>query len=746
MKHLIKSLALLSAAVLPLAANAATTSPVAQSSAIAQSQGKTNDQWWPNRLDLTPLRQMAPRSNPYGEKFDYAAAFNALDLAAVKKDIAAVLTSSQPWWPADYGNYGPFFIRLAWHGAGTYRMSDGRGGSGGSQQRFEALNSWPDNVNLDKARRLVWPIKQKYGRALSWGDLMELSGNVALEQMGFKTIGFAGGRVDDWEADNTYWGPETTMLTDERHAAVGEIRKPLAASQMGLIYVNPEGPNGNSDPIGAAKEIRATFGNMGMNDAETVALIAGGHSFGKSHGAHAQSCKGVDPTSAGVEQQGFGYNNHCGTGHGADTVGAGPEGAWTSDPTTFTAGYLNNLFNNDWVLVKGVGGAHQWQPKVITAATMTPDAADASKKHPLMMFTTDIALKTDPAYRPVAQNFKDHPEQFADAFAQAWFKLLHRDMGPRARYLGSDVPKEEFIWQDPLPIAPTKTITPSEVATLKAKIMAAGIPGPALIRTAWASAATFRKTDFRGGTNGARVRLEPQIHWLANSPQELPGVLQQLTAVQTAFNAHASRQVSLADVVVLGGNAAVEAAAAQGGMKIAVPFMPGRVDAAQGQTDVSSFAALEPTADGFRNFYKADSRLAPAQALVDRAQLLDLTVPEMTVLVGGMRALDANAGGSHDGVLTDRPGTLSNDFFVNLLDMKTAWVKSPTTVALYEGHDRASGKLRWTATPVDLVFGSNAELRAVAEVYGSNDGQAKFMQDFVSAWSKVMNLDRAPTA
>ena len=721
-----------------LLAPAGLATPVA-----AQVEGKTNDQWWPNRLDLTPLRQMAPRSNPYGEKFDYAAAFNALDLAAVKKDIAAVLTTSQPWWPADYGNYGPFFIRMAWHGAGTYRMSDGRGGSGGAQQRFEALNSWPDNVNLDRARRLIWPIKQKYGRALSWGDLMELTGNVALAQMGFKTIGFAGGRVDDWESDNTYWGPETTMLADQRHTGPGQIQKPLAASQMGLIYVNPEGPNANPDPLAAAKEIRATFGNMGMNDYETVALIAGGHTFGKSHGAHPQSCKGVAPTAAGVERQGFGYDSHCGTGYGADTVGAGPEGAWSTNPTPFTTEYLTNLFGNDWVLIKGPGGAHQWQPKVIRANVMTPDAADPSKTHPLMMFTTDLSLKMDPAYRPIAQNFKDHPEEFSDAFAKAWFKLLHRDMGPRSRYLGSEVPKEEFIWQDPLPAAAGKTITASEAAELKRKIMATGVSGPALIRTAWASAATFRKTDFRGGTNGARVRLEPQIHWLANSPQELPGVLQRLAAVQADFNAHASRQVSLADVIVLGGNAAIEAAAEQGGMKIAVPFVPGRVDATQDQTDVKGFSALEPTADGFRNYYRADSRLAPAQALVDRAALLDLTVPEMTVLVGGMRALNANAAGSRDGVLTDRPGTLSNDFFVNLLDMKTSWVKAPTA-GLYEGHDRASGKLRWTATPVDLIFGSNAELRAVAEVYGSNDGKTKFMQDFVTAWSKVMDLDRRP--
>lgn len=729
----------------PSGAQDTAVQPTGEQTVEIRAPGKTNQEWWPDRLDLTPLRQQETESNPYGEKFDYAKEFNSLDLAAVKQEINTVLTSSQPWWPADYGNYGPFFIRMAWHGAGTYRQADGRGGA---QQRFEPLNSWPDNVNLDKARRLLWPIKQKYGRKISWGDLMELTGNVALESMGFKTIGFAGGRRDEWEADNTYWGPEHTFLADERHAGPGLISKPLAASQIGLIYVNPEGPNGDPNPLDAAKEIRSTFGNMGMNDEETVALIAGGHTFGKSHGAHpAADCQGPAPTGAGVEQQGLGWKSKCGIGSGDDTSGAGPEGAWSTSPIKFTTQYLENLFDNDWVLTKSPAGAKQWKPQVVKPDEMTPDAHDPSKSHPLMMFTTDLSLKFDPAYRTISLRFKDHPEEFSDAFAKAWFKLIHRDMGPRSGYLGPDVPKEAFIWQDPLPPAPRNTINAADLTHLKASILGAGISGPALVRTAWASAASYRKTDMRGGANGARVRLEPQVHWEANSPAELATVLQRLTAIQTEFNGTrtAGAKVSLTDLIVLGGDAAIEQAAQKGGVPITVPFVPGRVDASQEQTDVKGYTAMEPAADGFRNFYSVESGMTPAASLVERAYLLDLTVPEMTVLVGGMRALNANAGQSPDGVFTDRPGTLSNDFFVNLLDMGTTWSKSTKADGIYEGADRVSGKMRWTATPVDLAFGSNSELRAVSEVYASSDAREKFVKDFVVAWNKVMNDDRQPS-
>jgi catalase-peroxidase len=726
---------LCSTAVLALAV----TGPVS-----AQVEGKTNQQWFPDLLDLSPLRQDAAKSDPMGGDYDYRRQVETLDVAALKNDIANVLTTSQPWWPSDYGNYGPFFIRMAWHSAGTYRQADGRGGAGGAQQRFEPLNSWPDNVNLDKARRLLWPIKQKYGSKISWSDLMELTGNVALEQMGFKTLGFAFGRRDEWEADQTYWGPETRMLADQRHTAPGVIRKPLAASQMGLIYVNPEGPNGTPDPLAAAKEIRATFGNMGMNDEETVALIAGGHTFGKAHGARPKTCVGAAPSAAGIEKQGLGWENKCGTGTGADAVGSGLEGAWTSEPAKFTHEYLSNLFDNDWVLTKSPAGASQWRPKVLSASTMTPDATDASKKHPLMMFTTDLALKMDPAYRAIALRYRNDPTAFDKAWAAAWFKLIHRDMGPRRFYLGNEIPAQEFSWQDPLPVAPSKVIGDAEVKRIKKMVLDSGVSDAALIRTAWASAASYRKTDMRGGANGGRVRLEPQIHWLANSPQELVAVLQRLAVIRQDFNRNGGPDVSLADVIVLAGDAAIEHAASERGFKVDVPFVAGRVDATQEQTDISGYTAMEPTADGFRNYYDPADRLSPTDALVERAYMLDLSVPEMTVLVGGMRVLSANSGNSSVGVLTNRPGTLSNDFFVNLLDMRTVWAKSTRSPALYEGRDRASGQLRWTASPVDLIFGSNSELRAVAEVYAQDDARQKFVTDFVIAWNKVMNNDLRP--
>lgn len=710
--------------------------------AWADGAPRTNDFWWPERLDLSPLRQHDVESNPYGKDFDYAQAFNKLDIEAVKKDIRATLTTSQDWWPADYGNYGPFFIRMAWHGAGTYRTYDGRGGAGGAQQRFEPLNSWPDNANLDKARRLLWPIKKKYGENISWGDLMVLTGNVALESMGFQTFGFGGGREDDWQSDLVYWGAGTKFMSDNRDKN-GKLEKPLAATQMGLIYVNPEGPNGNPDPVAAAKDIRDAFGRMAMNDEETLALIAGGHTFGKAHGAASpDKCVGAAPAGAGVEAQGLGWANKCGTGKGADTITSGLEGAWSVDPVHFTMQYLDNLLEHDWVLTKSPAGAHQWMPK--DAQDIVPDAHDPSKRHPLMMFTTDIALKVDPAYSAIAKRFHAHPEEFKLAFAKAWFKLTHRDLGPKARYLGKDVPKVDLIWQDPLPVAGYQMIGDADIAELKRRILASGVPKAELIKTAWASAASFRATDYRGGANGARIRLAPENAWAVNDPASLSKVLKSLEGIQSGFNRNRTdgKQVSLADLIVLGGSAAVEDAARKAGYDVKVPFSPGRVDATQAQTDVASFAVLEPTSDGFRNYYQNSNERSPAELMVDRASKLDLTVPEMTVLMGGLRALDANAGHSRLGVLTNRPGTLSNDFFVNLLDMSTQWTKSSSADGTYEGRDRKTGAFKWTASPVDLVFGSSSELRAVAEVYASDDAHEKFVRDFVHAWTKVMNLDR----
>jgi len=725
------------------------STPVASSTAAAPAGGpdrpKPNQFWWPDQLDLSPLRQHAAESNPLGEQFDYAKAFASLDLNAVKQDIKKVLSTSQEWWPADYGNYGPFFIRMAWHGAGTYRVMDGRGGAGGAQQRFEPLNSWPDNGNLDKARRLLWPIKQKYGQKISWGDLMVLSGNVALESMGFKTFGFGGGRADDWEPDLVYWGSEKKFLADERYSGDRKLQKPLAAVQMGLIYVNPEGPNGNPDPLAAAKDIRETFGRMAMNDEETVALIAGGHTFGKAHGAHPPAgCLGPEPAAAGVEHQGLGWENKCGKGNAGDTVTSGLEGAWSMHPVSWSNGYLENLFTYDWVQTKSPAGATQWIPANGKAADLVPDAHDPTKTHAPIMFTTDLALKFDPAYKAIAKRFLDKPEDFKLAFAKAWFKLTHRDMGPRARYLGAEVPREDLIWQDPLPRSEHPLVSAADIADLKSKIVASGLTGPELVRTAWASAATFRGTDMRGGANGARLRLAPQKDWEVNNPRELAKVLERLEGIQKAWNRAQSggKMVSLADLIVLAGGTAIEQAAKSAGVEVQVAFTPGRTDASQDQTDVKSFAVLEPTADGFRNYFGGGQTRSPAETLVDRASQLTLTVPETTVLVGGLRVLNANAGQSGSGVLTDHPGTLTNDFFVNLLDMSTKWTKSATSEGLYEGHDRKTGKLRWTATPVDLVFGSNSELRAVAEVYASADGKEKLVRDFAKAWTKVMNLDR----
>jgi len=679
------------------------------------------------------------------EGFNYAEAFARLDLAAVKTDIKTLMTESQDWWPADYGHYGPFFIRMAWHSAGTYRVADGRGGAGGGQQRLEPLNSWPDNANLDKARRLLWPVKQKYGSSLSWADLMVLTGNVALESMGFKTFGFAGGREDDWEPDLVYWGPESEFMGDERHEGDRKLEKPLAAVQMGLIYVNPEGPNGNPDPLAAAKDIRETFGRMAMNDEETVALIAGGHTFGKAHGAvKPADCLGPEPAAEGVEAQGLGWQNRCASGKGADTLTSGLEGAWSANPIAWSNQYLDNLFGFEWEQTKSPAGAIQWVPKDGAASGLVPDAHDPAKRHAPIMFTTDLSLKFDPIYREIAKRFQENPDEFQLAFAKAWFKLTHRDMGPRARYVGSEVPDEVLIWQDPVPAVDHALIDADDVATLKGKILGSGLPVADLVRTAWAAGASFRGTDLRGGANGARIRLAPQKDWEANDPQELAKVLRTLEGIQRDFNqaAQNGKRVSLADLIVLGGNAAVEKAAEAAGHSVQIPFTPGRTDALQEQTDVESFAVLEPTADGFRNFFGEGNRRSPAEMLVERADLLTLTVPEMTVLVGGMRALDANAGKVRHGVLTDRPGTLSNDFFVNLLDMSTQWTKSTTNEGSYEGRDRKSGEVRWTATPVDLVFGSNTELRAIAEVYAADDGREKFVRDFVAAWTKVMNLDR----
>jgi catalase-peroxidase len=712
-------------------------------SVVSAQQLQSDKFWWPEKLDLSPLRQNSAESNPLGKDFNYAQAFATLDLKAVKQDINKVLTTSQDWWPADYGNYGPFFIRMAWHSAGTYRTLDGRGGAEGGQQRFDPLNSWPDNANLDKARRLLWPVKQKYGRKLSWGDLMVLAGNVALENMGFKTFGFAGGRADDWEPELVYWGPEQKMLDDKRYSGDHKLQSPLAAVQMGLIYVNPEGPSGNPDPIAAARDIRETFGRMAMNDEETVALIAGGHTFGKAHGAHPANCVGAGPAAAGVEKQGFGWENNCGMGNGDDTVTSGLEGAWSATPTKWSSQYLDNLFAFDWVQTKSPAGATEWVPADNKGANLVPDAHDPSQRHAPMMFTTDLALKMDPTYRQIAMRFREHPEEFQLAFAKAWFKLTHRDLGPKARYVGSEVPSEDLIWQDPLPKADYNPVDANDIAALKAKILASGLTVPELVRTAWASATSFRGTDMRGGANGARLRLAPQKDWEVNNPAELAKVLPRLETIQNEFNnSKSGRKISLADLIVLGGTAAVEKAAKDAGYNVQVAFTARRVDARQDQTDVASFSVLEPAADGFRNYYRKGLPLSPAEMLVERAKMLNLTVPEMTVLVGGMRALNANSGGASQGVFTDRPGTLSNDFFVNLLDTSTRWNKSATADGLYDGVDRKTGQTKWSATPVDLIFGSNSELRAVAEVYAAADGKEKFVQDFSNAWTKVMNLDR----
>ncbi len=735
-----KNLKTLLAAVMVAALSLAFTD-----AANAQGQPKPNQFWWPEQLDLAPLRQHSARSNPMDEQYNYAKEFAKLDLKALKQDISKVLTTSQSWWPADYGNYGPFFIRMAWHSAGTYRTIDGRGGADAGQQRFDPLNSWPDNGNLDKARRLLWPVKQKYGNKISWADLMVLAGNVALESMGFKTFGFAGGRIDEWEPDLVYWGPERKFLADERYSGDRKLMNPLAAVQMGLIYVNPEGPNGKPDPLAAARDIRDTFGRMAMNDEETVALIAGGHTFGKAHGAHDPGkCVGPEPAAASIEEQGFGWKNKCGRGNAGDTVTSGLEGAWSAKPVTWSSDYLSNLFAYEWVQTKSPAGATQWIPANGQAANRVPDAHDSSKRHAPIMFTTDLALRFDPSYQKIAKRFLDNPEEFRLAFAKAWFKLTHRDLGPRSRYLGPEAPKEDLIWQDPLPKVSYKPIDAKDAAALKAKILASGLTIPELVRTAWSAASSYRGTDMRGGVNGARLRLAPQKDWEANTPAELAKVLPRLEAIQKEFNSAATggKQVSLADLIVLGGSAAIEEAAKKAGHTVQVPFVAGRVDATAAQTDAASFAVLEPTADGFRNYFRSGQRLSPAEMLVEKANLLTLTIPEMTVLVGGLRALNANTSQAAHGIFTDRPGTLSNDFFVNLLDMSTAWTKSTASEGIYEGRDRVSGKTRWTATPVDLIFGSNSELRAVAEIYASADGKEKFVKDFVKAWTKVMNLDR----
>jgi len=701
------------------------------------ARGHANRDWWPDALDVSVLHRNSTLSDPMGKAFDYAKEFKTLDLNAVVKDLHALMTESQEWWPADFGHYGGLMIRLAWHSAGTYRITDGRGGAGAGQQRFAPLNSWPDNANLDKARRLLWPIKQKYGRKLSWADLMILAGNVALESMGFKTFGFAGGRADVWEPEELFWGPEGTWLGDERYSGERQLAEPLGAVQMGLIYVNPEGPNGNPDPLAAAKDIRETFFRMAMNDEETVALIAGGHSFGKTHGAGDPSLVGADPESGALEDQGLGWKSKHGTGIGADAITGGPEVTWTQTPTKWSNLFFKNLFENEWELTKSPAGAKQWKAK--GAEATIPDAYDNSKKHVPTMLTTDLSLRFDPAYEKISRRFLEHPDQFADAFARAWFKLTHRDMGPIARYLGPLVPKETLIWQDPIPAVDHPLIGDQDIAALTAKILSSGLSVSQLVSTAWASASTFRGSDKRGGANGARIRLSPQKDWEVNQPAELKTVLQKLEAIQKEFG----KKVSLADLIVLGGSAAVEKAAKDAGVDVKVPFTPGRADASQDQTDVESFAPLEPRADGFRNYVngKKHQFMAPEEALVDRAQLLRLTGPEMTALVGGLRVLGANAGGSKHGVFTSKPGTLTNDFFVNLLDMSTQWQPAGSDGA-YEGRDRKTNAVKWTGTRVDLVFGSHAQLRAFAEVYGCADSKEKFARDFVAAWTKVMNLDR----
>ena len=711
---------------------------------------RTVADWWPNQLNLKILGQHSERSNPLGSAFNYAEAFKQLDLHAVVEDLKALMTDSQDWWPADYGHYGPFFIRMAWHSAGTYRIADGRGGAGSGTQRFAPLNSWPDNGNLDKARRLLWPIKQKYGQALSWADLMVLAGNVALETMGFKTFGFGGGRADVWEPEeDIYWGPEAEWLAtsdkaNSRYTGERVLENPLGAVQMGLIYVNPEGPDGKPDPVASARDIRETFARMAMDDVETVALVAGGHTFGKAHGAGDVALVGPEPEGAGIEEQGLGWKNSFGTGNGAYTITSGIEGAWKPNPTTWDNGYLETLFAYDWELTKSPAGAHQWKPKGNAGAGTVVDAHDPSKRHAPMMTTADLALRFDPAYEKISRRFLANPSEFADAFARAWFKLTHRDMGPVSRYLGPLVPKETLIWQDPVPAVDHPLVDAQDIAALKAKILASGLSIPELVATAWASASSFRGSDKRGGANGARIRLAPQKDWAVNQPAQLAKVLASLEGIQQAFNTAQSggKRISLADLIVLAGSAAVEAAAQRAGVAASVPFAPGRTDATQAETDVESFAVLEPLADGFRNYVKPGVKASPAELLLDKAQLLTLTAPEMTVLIGGLRVLNANVGGSAHGVFTARPGVLSTDFFVNLLDMRTKWAKSAADGNVLEGRDRTTGALKWTGTVVDLVFGSNSQLRALAEVYAGSDAQAKFVADFVAAWTKVMNLDR----
>jgi catalase-peroxidase len=709
----------------------------------------TNADWWPNQVNVNVLHQHSPKSDPMGKEFDYAEEFKTLDLNAVIKDLHALMTDSQEWWPADFGHYGPLFIRMAWHSAGTYRIGDGRGGAGAGQQRFAPLNSWPDNVNLDKARRLLWPIKQKYGRKISWADLMILAGNVALESMGFKTFGFGGGRADVWEPEELNWGPEGTWLADERYSGDRDLQNPLGAVQMGLIYVNPEGPNGKPDPIAAARDIRETFARMAMNDEETVALIAGGHTFGKTHGAGIPAdYVGNEPEGAAIEDQGFGWKNKLGKGHSGDTIGSGLEVIWTATPTKWSNNFFTNLFKYDWELTKSPAGAHQWTPKNGAGNGTVPDAHDPAKHHAPSMLTTDLALRFDPAYEKISRRFYEHPDQLADAFARAWYKLTHRDMGPIGRYLGPLVPKEELVWQDPVPAVDHKLIDEQDVAALKEKILKSGLSISQLVTTAWASAASFRSSDKRGGANGARIRLAPQKDWEVNQPAELAKVLSKLEAIQKEFNSSQSngnkgKKVSLADLIVLGGCAAVKEAAKKAGHDVKIPFSPGRTDASQQQTDVHSFAVMEPVADGFRNYLRSGQVFAADELLVDRAQLLTLTAPEMTVLIGGLRALNANFGQTKHGVLTNRPETLTNDFFVNLLDMSTQWQPSGNgSGGVYEGRDRKTGKVKWTATRVDLVFGSNSQLRALAEVYASDDSKETFVKQFAAAWGKVMNLDR----
>jgi catalase-peroxidase len=717
------------------------SSVLAVNVATAQTTPPDNNYWWPNRLNLEPLHQ-DPSINPLGDGFDYAEAFESLDLDELKADLGELMTTSQDWWPADYGHYGPFFIRMAWHSAGTYRTIDGRGGSDGGMQRFAPLNSWPDNTNLDKATRLLWPIKQKHGRNISWADLMILAGTVAMESMGFEILGFAGGRIDAWEPDDVNWGPEGEWLAADRRDAMGNLDNPFGATQMGLIYVNPQGPGGNPDPQAAADAIREAFGRMAMNDEETAALIAGGHTFGKAHGAaDPNQYVGVEPEGTDIAAQGIGWQNSYGTGRGADTITSGLEGAWTFNPAAWTNNYLENLYAYEWVQTRSPAGAIQWEPAGGAASSLVPDAHDPSVRHAPMMFTTDLALKVDPIYREITSRWLENPAEFEDAFARAWFKLTHRDMGPTTRYLGDLAPDQEFVWQDPIPAPDYELVNDRDVRGLKQDILDSGLSVSELVRTAWASASTYRGTDMRGGANGGRIRLAPQNTWSANNPAELGRVLNVLEGIKSDFDSR-RKQISMADLIVLGGAAAIEKAAADAGYDIEVPFVPGRGDATQEQTDVESVAVLEPSADGFRNYFAGGNSRSPAEMLVEKAALLELSVPEMTVLVGGMRALDANVGGAAHGVFTDRPGSLSNDFFVNLVDMSTVWARSTSDQAVFEGRDRDSGALKWTATPVDLIFGSNSELRAVAEFYAADDGAEQFVQDFVSAWTKVMTQDR----